>query len=73
VRFDGIRFTIFDRSNTPAFRDDSILVLYPSRDGADQANAAAINLVTNGSFEGQTGVSPTGGALGAPLSTVICL
>jgi len=34
VRFDGIRFTIFDRSNTSAFRDDSILVLYPSRDGS---------------------------------------
>lgn len=34
VRFDGVRFTVFDRSNTPAFRDDSILALVPARDGS---------------------------------------
>jgi ligand-binding sensor domain-containing protein/signal transduction histidine kinase len=34
VRFDGDRFFVFDRSNTPAFRDDSILALCPSRDGS---------------------------------------
>ncbi|HTS24799.1 MAG TPA: two-component regulator propeller domain-containing protein [Bryobacteraceae bacterium] len=33
VRFDGSRFFAFDRSNTPAFRDDSILALCPSKDG----------------------------------------
>ena len=33
VRFDGVRFTNFDRSNTPALLDDSILALYPARDG----------------------------------------
>src|SRR5207247_5735394 len=33
VRFDGARFFLFDRSNTPAFRDDSILALIPSRNG----------------------------------------
>ena len=27
VRFDGVRFVVFDRSNTPAFRDDSVLSL----------------------------------------------
>ncbi len=27
ARFDGLRFTVFDRSNTPSFRDDSILSL----------------------------------------------
>src|SRR5882762_19464 len=27
VRFDGVRFFVFDRSNTPAFRDDSVLSL----------------------------------------------
>src|SRR3954466_691249 len=27
VRFDGARFFVFDRTNTPAFRDDSILSL----------------------------------------------
>ncbi len=34
VRFDGIRFTIFDHSNSPQFRDDSIYALVASRDGA---------------------------------------
>jgi ligand-binding sensor domain-containing protein/signal transduction histidine kinase len=34
VRFDGLRFFVFDRANTPAFRDDSILSLSPSRDGS---------------------------------------
>src|SRR5215467_5288408 len=34
VRFDGHRFFVFDRSNTAAFRDDSILALCPSRDGS---------------------------------------
>jgi ligand-binding sensor domain-containing protein/signal transduction histidine kinase len=34
VRFDGVRFAIFNRSNTPAFRDDSILALCPARDGS---------------------------------------
>ena len=34
VRFDGSRFFVFDRANTPAFRDDSILALCPSRDGS---------------------------------------
>ncbi len=33
VRFDGVRFTNFDRSNTPALLDDSILALRPARDG----------------------------------------
>ncbi len=33
VRFDGVRFTNFDRSNTPALLDDSILALYPARGG----------------------------------------
>ena len=34
VRFDGVRFVVFDRSNTPAFQDDSILVLHPAKDGS---------------------------------------
>jgi len=34
VRFDGARFTVFDRSNTPVFRDDSILSLASSNDGS---------------------------------------
>ena len=34
VRFDGVRFVVFDRSNTPALRDDSILSLCPATDGS---------------------------------------
>jgi ligand-binding sensor domain-containing protein len=34
VRFDGLRFVVFDRSNTPALGDDSILSLCPARDGS---------------------------------------
>jgi ligand-binding sensor domain-containing protein/signal transduction histidine kinase len=34
VRFDGIRFTVFNRENTPAFRDDSFYSLLVSKDGA---------------------------------------
>ncbi len=34
VRFDGVRFSVFDRANTPAFHDDSILSLLPGRSGA---------------------------------------
>ena len=34
VRFDGVRFVVFDRSNTPALREDSVLSLCPARDGS---------------------------------------
>jgi signal transduction histidine kinase/ligand-binding sensor domain-containing protein len=34
VRFDGVRFTVFDRGNTPGLRDARILALCPSRDGS---------------------------------------
>jgi ligand-binding sensor domain-containing protein/signal transduction histidine kinase len=34
VRFDGMRFTVFNRENEPAFRDDSIYSLLTSSDGA---------------------------------------
>ena len=34
VRFDGVRFVVFDRSNTPALHEDSILALCPGRDGS---------------------------------------
>ena len=33
ARFDGVRFTLFDRSNTPAFQDDGILALRVARKG----------------------------------------
>ncbi len=34
VRFDGVRFVVFDRENQPAFRDDSFYSLFVSKDGA---------------------------------------
>lgn len=34
ARFDGVRFSVFGRSNVPAFHDDSILQLLTSRDGS---------------------------------------
>src|SRR5665213_2512772 len=34
ARFDGVRFVVFDRSKTAAFRDNSILSLEPSPDGS---------------------------------------
>ena len=34
ARFDGVRFAIFDRTNTPALSDDSILALLLTKDGA---------------------------------------
>jgi signal transduction histidine kinase/ligand-binding sensor domain-containing protein len=34
ARFDGVRFVVFDRSNTPAFSDNSILSLEPGNDGS---------------------------------------
>lgn len=34
ARFDGAHFSVFDRSNTPALREDSILTLCPSKDGS---------------------------------------
>ena len=33
VRFDGFRFTIFDRENTSALREESVYSLYCGRDG----------------------------------------
>jgi ligand-binding sensor domain-containing protein/signal transduction histidine kinase len=34
VRFDGARFTLFDRQNTPALHENSIFCLMVARDGA---------------------------------------
>src|SRR5467141_1976031 len=33
VRFDGVRFTVFDKSNTPAITNNRITALYEDRDG----------------------------------------
>lgn len=34
VRFDGVRFTVFDRKNTPEIRSNYVATLYESRDGS---------------------------------------
>ena len=33
VRFDGVRFAVFNSANAPAFRDDSVYTLFTSADG----------------------------------------
>jgi ligand-binding sensor domain-containing protein/signal transduction histidine kinase len=33
VRFDGVRFTVFNHGNEPVFRDDSVYSLFTTRDG----------------------------------------
>src|SRR5436190_21940317 len=62
VRFDGVRFVVFDRSNTPALGDDSILSLCAARDGSlwigteggGLAHMKAGKVSTIGSAEGLT-------------------
>jgi ligand-binding sensor domain-containing protein/signal transduction histidine kinase len=34
VRFDGVRFTVFSRENTPSFRENSVSALLTAKDGA---------------------------------------
>lgn len=34
VRFDGVKFTVFDKSNTPEFRDNAIMALVEDRQGS---------------------------------------
>jgi signal transduction histidine kinase/ligand-binding sensor domain-containing protein len=41
VRFDGVRFTVFDSSNAPGLKDARILALCPARDGALWIGTAA--------------------------------
>ena len=46
ARFDGVRFTIFDRSNTPAITNNRFTALHEDRDGtlwavADQGEVVA--------------------------------
>lgn len=34
VRFDGVRFTVFDRTNTPEIKNNSVLGLHADKDGS---------------------------------------
>jgi signal transduction histidine kinase/CheY-like chemotaxis protein/ligand-binding sensor domain-containing protein len=53
VRFDGVRFTIFDKSNTPDFTSDYIRKLHEGRDGSlwIGTDAGGIYRLKNGKFE----------------------
>jgi ligand-binding sensor domain-containing protein len=33
VRFDGVRFTVFDKGNTPGLQNSNVQVLFQDRDG----------------------------------------
>jgi len=46
ARFDGVRFTVFDRSNTPALGDDGILTLCVTSDGTLWIGTEGGGLVT---------------------------
>ncbi|HKX29895.1 MAG TPA: two-component regulator propeller domain-containing protein [Blastocatellia bacterium] len=52
VRFDGTSFVVFNRQNTPAFRDDSIYALTVSRDGTLWAGTEGGGMIRyqNGKF-----------------------
>src|ERR1700683_2255908 len=52
VRFDGARFVVFDRDNTPLIRQDSIFCLTAGRDGSLWAGADGMGLLRyrNGVF-----------------------
>ena len=53
ARFDGVRFTIFNRSNTPALRDSRITALTEGEDGSLWIGTAAGGLIRlkDGRFE----------------------
>jgi ligand-binding sensor domain-containing protein/signal transduction histidine kinase len=52
VRFDGVRFTVFNPANEPAFKSDSVYSLQTTRDGALWAGTEGAGLVRyrQGSF-----------------------
>src|SRR5215831_20929033 len=53
VRFDGVRFTVFDSRNSPAIRDDWVRALCEARDGTLWVGTAEGLLRSrNGRFDG---------------------
>src|SRR5713101_4166619 len=52
VRFDGVRFTVFNAANEPAFKDDSVYSLLTARDGTLWAGTEGGGLIRyrEGSF-----------------------
>jgi ligand-binding sensor domain-containing protein len=45
VRFDGVRFTVFNSTNAPAFKSDSVYSLATTREGAWWAGTEGAGLV----------------------------
>jgi signal transduction histidine kinase/ligand-binding sensor domain-containing protein len=67
ARFDGVRFTVFDKSNTPAITNNRLTALYEDKDGtlwagADQGEVVAYR---DGVF---TSYTSTEGPRGDPIS-----
>ena len=52
VRFDGVRFTVFDRNNSPGIRNNRFTVLYEAADGAIWAGTegGGVTRYANGTF-----------------------
>lgn len=52
MRFDGVRFTVFNSTTEPAFKSDSVYALVTTRDGAVWAGTEGAGLVRfrDGSF-----------------------
>jgi hypothetical protein len=52
VRFDGVRFTVFDRNNSPGIRNNRFTTLYEAADGAIWAGTegGGITRYANGAF-----------------------
>jgi ligand-binding sensor domain-containing protein len=52
VRFDGARFTVFNRKNTPALQESYVRVLFPDPDGAlwIGGRVAGVTRFLNGHF-----------------------
>lgn len=68
ARFDGVRFVVFDNSNTPELRNNGIMSLFESRDGALWIGHAGgeVTLYRKGRFEGvETKVSVGAGDIRA--------
>jgi len=65
VRFDGVRFTTFDRENTPALQTAEILALFEDPDGTLWIGTRGAGIVTfrQGEFRALPGVSAGGGEI----------
>src|SRR5215813_8950326 len=67
VRFDGVRFTVFDKSNTPAITNNRFIALHEDNDGTLWAAAEQGEVVSyrNGVFTSYTSAE---GHPGVPIT-----